>query len=185
MTHRSVATEAGTSVRATTYYFTSRDDMLAQALEHYAETAIARFDALSLPPESLCELSVDPIDGAALLLAEVVRSDLGVDRTGLVAEYELLLEVGRRPGLEAVYRRWQGRLEQILADYAAFFGSADPAADARLVLATLRGLELEALGRPSQELELDGLVRCFSRLLRGLFVGPRSIASPPRGPCQN
>jgi len=86
---------------------------------------------------------------AAEILADTVLSDLTADRVGLMAEYELVLETSRHPALEAYYRQWQQSIEKILGDYARALGSSDPALDARIVLAMLRGLELEALARPS------------------------------------
>jgi DNA-binding transcriptional regulator YbjK len=167
ITHRAVATEAAVSVRATTYYFTSRDDLLEQALRHYAATAIARFDALAPSPEVIAA-ATDPIDGAAALLAHIVMSDLE-DHTGLVAEYELALEVSRKPELEPVYGAWQEELEQMLRGYCAFFGSADPALDARVLLATLRGLEIDALTHPSQPRTHAELAAVFRRLLGAML----------------
>ena len=170
VTHRAVAKEAGTSVRATTYYFASRDELLAEALCHYAETAIARFDALAVPVGSLSGLEPERLAAAAAqMLARTVLSDLRDDRAGLVAEYELVLEIGRNTALEEVYERWQERLERMLRGYASALGSPDPALDARLVLATLRGLEIEALARPStppDEADLDALFRRLIQLIR-------------------
>ncbi len=170
VTHRAVAAEAGTSVRATTYYFRSREELLRESLEHYATTAIARFDAIGAP------LSADvttPVEAAADLLAATVLSDVVDDRAGLVAEYELVLEIGRNSGLEPVYRAWQDKLESILAGYAEMLGSSDPALDARVVLATLRGLEIEALARPSRKPSRAELRRLFRVLLEGLAARRR------------
>lgn len=170
VTHRAVAEEAGTSVRATTYYFDSREHLLEEALRHYAETAVARFDHLAV---ALPDPPADAIDAAAGLLAQTVIGDLVEDRAGLVAEYELVLEIGRNPALEPAYRAWQTRLEEMLAGYARLFGSSDPEGDARLVLATLRGLELEALARPTAAPDLDDLRRVFARQLRALYAADR------------
>ncbi len=52
--------------------------------------------------------------------------------------------------------------------YAELLGSSDPPRDARLVLATLRGLELEALARPSCPPTQEELIALFRRLLTGL-----------------
>ncbi|MBI4951198.1 MAG: TetR family transcriptional regulator [Myxococcales bacterium] len=171
VTHRAVATEAGTSLRATTYYFTSREELLTEALRHYAATAIARFDAIRAP---LAADVATPVAAAADLLAATVLSDVVDDRAGLVAEYELVLEVGRNAALEPVYRAWQAKLETLLAGYAALLGSGDPALDARLVLATLRGLELEALARPSERPSRRDLRALFARLLGGLRATGRA-----------
>lgn len=165
VTHRAVAAEAGTSLRATTYYFASRDELLTEALRHYANTAIERIDALLMP---LAEDFEAALEGAARMLALTVLSDLTDDRAGLVAEYELVLEIARNPALESTYRDWQQRLEDILIVYGERFGARDPAGDARLVLATLRGLEIEALARPSAPAVFDDLQRLFERLLRSL-----------------
>ncbi len=170
VTHRAVASEAGTSLRATTYYFASREELLTEALRHYAQTAIERFDAIraalpqrtSLPPEL-----------AAELLAQTVLSDVVADRQGLVAEYELVLEVGRNASLEAAYAAWQAQLEEILARYAEAMGSSEPKLHARIVLATLRGLEIEALARPSQSPRRSDLKRVFQLVLESLVARSR------------
>ena len=167
VTHRAVAEEAGTSLRATTYYFASRDELLTEALRHYARTAIARFDALRVPLDAALDVG-DPVQTGATVLAATVMSDVLDDRDGLVAEYELVMEIGRRPELEDEYREWQSRLTALLATYARRFGAADPELDARLVLATLRGLEIEALARPSERPDPVALRAVFERLLRGL-----------------
>jgi DNA-binding transcriptional regulator YbjK len=167
VTHRAVAAEAGLSVRATTYHFGSRDALFGEALRHYATTAISRFDALAVDPEQLAVLGDGAIDVAAQLLAHVVVSDVVEDRDGLVAEFELVLEIARRPELEAVYREWQAKLEAMICAYAEHLGSSDPALDARVVLATLRGLEIEALARPSHAPDVGDLTSVFRRVLQG------------------
>lgn len=173
VTHRAVAREAGTSLRSTTYYFGSREELLVEALRLYAATALARFDAFKATLPRLEELPVPPppevLEAAATVLADTVLSDLG-DGTGLIAEYELVLETTRHPALEADYRAWQQSLEDILAGYARAFGSSDPALDARIALATLRGLEIEALARPSSSPTQEELAAVFLRLLRGMVA---------------
>lgn len=165
VTHRAVAAEAGSSVRATTYYFASREELLTEALRHYAQTAIERFDTIqaALPHGALL-----PVETAAELLAQTVLSDVVDDRPGLVAEYELVLETGRNAGLEAAYATWQKQLEAILARYAEAMGSADPKLHARIVLATLRGLEIEALARPSKAPRRADLKKIFLVVLASL-----------------
>jgi DNA-binding transcriptional regulator YbjK len=178
VTHRAVAREAGTSLRATTYYFASRDELLARALEHYARTALARFDGVAVPD---LRDGDDPIALAANLLAGTVLSDLEDDRAGLVAEYEIVLEISRTGALEAPYRAWQGRLEAILAGYAEQLGARDPAMLARIVLSTLRGLELEALSRPSAPPRAEDLTAVFQALLEALAQreGGATVKRPP------
>ncbi|MFW5876411.1 MAG: TetR/AcrR family transcriptional regulator [Myxococcota bacterium] len=168
VTHRGVAEEAGTSARATTYYFASREELLTEALRHYAETALARFERIATTDPAARE---DPVGAAARMLADTVVSDLTEDRAGLVAEYELVLEAGRKPDeLEAAYARWQAKLLDLLAAHARELGSTRPHEHARLVLATLRGLEIEALAHPTRHVDRDELCRIFRTLLRALIA---------------
>lgn len=167
VTHRAVAREAGTSVRATTYYFDSRETLLIEALQHYADTAVARFDELGIPPEAL---RPGAIEAGARMLADTVLGDLNDPHLGVVAEYELVLEVGRNPALEGHYRRWQERLEMMIQLYARVLGSPDPVLDARIALAAIRGLEIEALARPSRPADRVDLERIFRRLLTGMLA---------------
>lgn len=164
VTHRAVAAEAGTSLRATTYYFESREVLLREALRYYAETAGSRIARLAKPIEP----SEDMTRAAAGLLADIVLSDLLEDREGLISEYELVLHVGRQPDLEESYAAWQGRLESVLLAYATLAGSPCPSVDAQLVLATLRGIEIAALAAPSETPSRERLMVLFERLLAGL-----------------
>jgi len=183
VTHRAVATEVGTSVRATTYYFESREALLEAALRHYAERAMARFDELAslfVAEQSTSKTSrkEETIALAASVLTASIASDLADPVGGLVAEVELILEIARRPALEDAYAAWQSKLEAMLEAHASTLGSSTPALDARLVLATLRGLELEALARPTHR-RTDGEIRAvFERLLGAIAAG---TPTPPAG----
>lgn len=165
VTHRAVAAEAGASVRATTYYFASRDELLREALAHYARVAIERFQLME---RALASAGAMSTDDAADALAAIVIADVVGDRVGLIAEYELALEAARSPSLESTYREFQAALEAMLATHARALGAPEPKLAARLVLATLRGLELEALARPSEKPSERAIARVFHRLLAGL-----------------
>ncbi|GMV38686.1 MAG: putative transcription regulator, TetR family protein [Myxococcales bacterium] len=170
VTHRAVAAEGGTSVRATTYYFASREQLLGEALVHYADTAIGRIDALTATLGALPKERAALREKIADLLALSVLSNLG-DRTGLIAEYELILETARNPTLEDTYRRWQERLECLIRHFALELGSDAPEEDTRIVLAVLRGVEMEALSRPSREAGFAELRQTMGHLLAGLEAG--------------
>lgn len=167
VTHRAVAAEAGTSLRATTYYFESREALLREALLHYASTSMERFGRIAAMRD---ETATEPLDAAADLLAAVVMSDLEEDRAGLVAELELALEIGRDPELEGAYAAWERGLLDLLEAYATVLGAASPPSTARIVLAALRGLEIEALVHPSRKADRADLRATFRTLL-GALVG--------------
>lgn len=179
VTHRAVALEAGTSLRATTYYFASRDDLLAQAFELYAARAIARFSAM----QELLASTPLSAETAADALAAIVVGDVVDDRAGLVAEYELALEAARTPSVAPLYRRWERALDAMLVEHARALGSTTPSLHARLVLATLRGLEIEALARSDEPLDAASLREAFVTLLRALVAGAGGVNAPaPRAP---
>ncbi|HET6850537.1 MAG TPA: TetR family transcriptional regulator [Gaiellales bacterium] len=99
-THRAVAAEASVALASTTYHFTSKSDLIRQALELVIERSTASVAAHSAPPGP---------DGAEALverlvaLAEALASD---QRAPLTAQYELLLEAGRRAELRPLAERW-------------------------------------------------------------------------------
>jgi DNA-binding transcriptional regulator YbjK len=174
VTHRAVAEEAGTSLRATTYYFASREALLRESLIFYAERSMERFARVASGFSRVPARA--PIDEAADRLAAVVMSDLEEDRAGLVAELELALEIGRDPQLEAAYAKWERGLLDLLEAYAASLGSKAPAQHARVVLATLRGLEIEALVRPSRKPSRADLRATFKLLLDALVAEAKEDA---------
>jgi DNA-binding transcriptional regulator YbjK len=119
VTHRAVAAEAGVPLAATTYYFSSRDDLVAQALVLCAERDVARFEQRSL--------------------AEVLDEDLAGDRDELLASYELWLEAARNPKLRPTARTvsdtYVAAARRLLGDDT----------DARVAIAAFEGLTLEVL----------------------------------------
>lgn len=144
VTHRSVAAEAGASLRATTYYFSSKDDLLQQALAHYVDDRIVRVE------EAAAALAQgDPLstDHATELLTAFVSEELTAGHARLVAEYELALEATRSASLAAHYERFRTALIALLSALTETAGSSSPELDAQLILATVRGIELDALTR--------------------------------------
>jgi TetR/AcrR family transcriptional regulator, regulator of biofilm formation and stress response len=164
VTHRAVAEEAGVPLGSTTYYFDSRDDLLAQALEHVAGEAVRRYARLAEELRSV----TSPEELADGLLGELVAA--AEDRTAYIAEYELWLEAGRRPELREAAESWCDAEQHAVAGAMESLGSSDPATDASLVVATIDGLGERLLGREenpakaAKELRPE-LVRLIERLV--------------------
>jgi DNA-binding transcriptional regulator YbjK len=164
VTHRAVAEEAGVPLGSTTYYFDSRDDLLAQALEHVASEAVDRYAKLAADlrtvktPEELADGLLSELTGAA------------EDRTAYIAEYELWLEAGRRPELREAAQSWCDAEQHAVAGAMESLGSRDPATDASLVVAAIDGLGERLLGREDDPAEAakelrPELVRLIERLV--------------------
>src|SRR5262245_1778946 len=147
ITHRAVAKEAGVPLGSTTYYFKSRDDLLAQALEHVAAEEVERYGRLG---EDLRGI------GSARKLADRLVDELVAaarDRVAYTAEYELWLEAGRRPELREAAQNWCDAEQLAVAGALERLGSSDPRADASLVVAAIDGLGERVLAREDDPAE--------------------------------
>src|SRR6187551_39219 len=87
VTHRAVAEEAGVPLGSTTYYFDSRDDLLAQALQQVSGRII---DTSEETAERLA--AVETADELADALCEWLVDAVAPGRNLFVAEYQLWLE---------------------------------------------------------------------------------------------
>jgi DNA-binding transcriptional regulator YbjK len=166
VTHRSVAEEAGVPIAATTYYFSSKEDLLREALRLHAEREAERV------AEAMRMLGEGPptVEALAAHLADFVDYGLGAGRQALIAEYELLLRAARDPGLESLsrvfYDRIRGQLEETLTE----LGAGEPPAAAQLVMAAVAGLEVDNLATPTTRMSREELRQLIGRLLHSLLV---------------
>jgi TetR/AcrR family transcriptional regulator, regulator of biofilm formation and stress response len=150
--HRAVAAEAGVPLGSTTYYFDSKDDMVARALEHVAEREAERLraksegGALDVGPELLPER-----------LADIVIDVWAGDRVTLLAQYELYLESARRPDLRPAAERWDQAYRDFLLHALERLGTPDPDRRARLLCAGLDGLLLDHVATGSDPADLRSL----------------------------
>ena len=142
LTHRRVAEAAGLPLAATTYWFASKEELLAQTYRRAAERDIARLEELGARLSSQRPVARRKLPGA---LARLVTDELDGNRTGLVACYALWLEAARRPELRELSRAWTSAYVRVAAELLASAGSRDPELDARIVVAALDGLSLDAL----------------------------------------
>jgi DNA-binding transcriptional regulator YbjK len=101
--HRAVAHRAGLPLASTTYYFSSLDDLIANAVEHAgtreAEQLRARVAALSRRrrgAESTADILVDLLVGEANGLRVTEQ---------LISRYERYIACARQPGLRDIERR--------------------------------------------------------------------------------
>lgn len=163
VTHRSVARAAGVPLAATTYYFSSIDDLLASALELATEEEIARFRVEA--DELLSAVEVGP--APAERLAELMLAALAGERKALIAQYELWLEATRRPALRESARRSTEAYVELATELLRRVGSAAPETDGRLLIAAVDGLLLEALTEPG-EIDPARLRPALTRLLAAL-----------------
>ncbi|HEY8517127.1 MAG TPA: TetR family transcriptional regulator [Candidatus Binatia bacterium] len=145
VTHRRVAAEADVPLGSTTYYFASRDDLLREAFRWHAG---AVYDALDRLADDVPLRSADDVIG---FLVELVRRELEVP-SGILVEYELIVRAARDPQLAREVNGYERNLTSRLAEALERLGVAHALEAARILIAIVRGFEIESLTRSSVEL---------------------------------
>ena len=167
VSHRAVAELAQVPLGSTTYWFASRQEMLREALEHFARMEIATLR------ERLAGVLDKRLSRRRLVdeFTAHLLSQLGEARWRTVAEYALIQEATRQPELEPVCREWTEAWEQLLTEVFASFGARSPELEARMFLAMLDGLLVGQLAAPSEDVEhkviRPALEAWFSRIPGG------------------
>jgi TetR/AcrR family transcriptional regulator, regulator of biofilm formation and stress response len=167
VSHRAVAERAGLPLAATTYYFRSRDDLVRQAFARLIDHELAaQTDQLAACTERLTDNT--PAAVAAALVAVLLPDD-DADRVRQLALWELYLQAAREPALRELARSWTDGCRAMTAGLLRSTGYPHEAEDARLVLATVEGLIIEALveGRPDGVPVLAGTLARVLAALRG------------------
>ncbi|MET8338126.1 TetR/AcrR family transcriptional regulator [Streptosporangium canum] len=129
VTHRAVARRAHLPLAATTYYFASRDELVAEAFTLLVAGELAALRAAATGP--------DPF-GALLSAAQA-------DRPRQIGLWELYVQAGRDPALQQVARAWTDGCGEILAGALGSAGHSPAPDDVRLLAALLTGLWLRQL----------------------------------------
>ncbi|HKR87757.1 MAG TPA: TetR family transcriptional regulator [Phenylobacterium sp.] len=142
LTHRLVAQRSGASLAATTYYFASMQDMIAEASNELLRTSLADMSALAEKIRGGGE------HGFRRFVARLAANGVGEHRERTLAWCEILLDGARRPDAHALNRKGFERLVQVWTQIARAFGVPYPAIAARSGLdiavgAFLHGLALE------------------------------------------
>jgi TetR/AcrR family transcriptional regulator, regulator of biofilm formation and stress response len=160
VTHRRVAAEAGVPLGATTYYFSSKDDLLRETLRHGAQSE-------SEFPAAVAE--------DAVALASTLAGDLGSyldDRPHALATYEVFLAAARDPQMADAAEAWTGASRRQLEPALASLGSTHSELDARVVTAALDGLGLEQLAGQRDDFVDAVAGPIIERLLTALLPHP-------------
>lgn len=147
VTHRRVAQLAEVPLGSTSYYFSSREEMLVEALETFGRQEIASLRA------RLTDQPLHRPSGRRYVdeLLEFLAPQLGDDHWRTVAQYALLCEAARRPELAPVVREWTQQWLTVLEEVFVALKAPDPELEAKMLLAMLDGFLLEQLGAPDAD----------------------------------
>lgn len=147
--HRAVAERAGLPLAATTYYFGSRDELLAAAFELLADRQLASSRRATAGVGG---------DTAAATLVAIVLGAPSPERPALLTFYERFVAAGRHPSLQQTVRRWDDTVRALLADALPRLGYEPSLAP--LVLAVVDGATVAALaeGEPDPAAAANALL---------------------------
>ncbi len=162
VTHRAVAREARVPLAATTYYFSSKDELIGEALAALVEDEISR---IAIRAAEMGPAMSSPADSAAAL-AELLFTDLD-SIGGHLAQYEVYLEAARRPGLRPIAAHWRESFVALAESALRLAGAAEPKRLAPVLVAGIDGTLVHELSA-GIEGERD-LARLRDRL-EGLFA---------------
>ena len=145
VTHRRVAAKAGVSLSSTTYHFDTREDLIAEAFEHYIVEANEMIGSVSIDAVRSLEEAID-------FAMDYARREFA-DPELLQAEYELILYAARAPRVRTAFLAWQRGIESMMAEILERLGILQPLKTARTLSGLIRAFELERLTRPETDLE--------------------------------
>ena len=153
VTHRLVAERAGVPLAATTYYYESKFDILADAanasMQLYA-VAFAKAAARYRANES----------GAVRLrdfAFRLIRNAAGVHKAGTIAWAETALDAVRHPESLVLARNWNAHINALWTNIADALGARNGRAVARSGIDTVTGLLFMTIALGLSEAELDSV----------------------------
>lgn len=146
VTHRAVAREAGVPLAATTYYFSSKDELITEAVDLLVADEVAQ---LAERAAALGEDVGSPERAAAALVSVLVPDRAGVGAQ--LAKFELYLEAVRRPALRPIVAKWQDGFIGLAEMALAAAGVPEPSRRAASLVPAVDGVLMYELSRAGEE----------------------------------
>lgn len=175
VTHRAVADEAGVPLAATTYYFTSKHELLRETLEYAARRELEGYE------QDESWLAAQQAASAGELAETLAQGALAyLEAPDTLAHYEVFLAAGREPSLADTANAWTDANVQMLEPVLERLGSPRPTIDAHIVTAMIDGLVLEQLAGPRADFADAVLRPALQRTLAALLDSPIPDAGAPR-----
>lgn len=161
--HRAVAERAGVSLGSTTYHFSSIEDLITSAFQHWREQKMKQVNPYYLEVENRLRPYKDavvPQSERTKMAAWVCEQSVGYvcdqiedKRYDRIIELSFYHESIRYPSLRTLLKKVRQVELQYLKAAHRIMGSPEPAADARATLALFRQLEQSAVMAVLPELD--------------------------------
>jgi AcrR family transcriptional regulator len=169
--HRAVAQEAGVPLSATTYYFKDIHDLLADALTLYARDVmenvvnpfwvrVREWLFVTFPLYSGTDIRAQLpmiVDFAVSNAVDDIIDRLTHHRERLMVEQSFWYAILQDERLHALGLDYSQAVLRDATQMLAFIGVEHPASAARLILMTIKQLEVEGLLRPLESLDRDAM----------------------------
>jgi TetR/AcrR family transcriptional regulator, regulator of biofilm formation and stress response len=165
VTHRSVSERADVSLGATTYYFGTKRQLLAEVFRAHLAAVHERVAELVADGAAAAAAAPARAAGLARFLEGAVRDD----RLGTLATLELALERARDPLLRRRLQIPAARSDAYAAEMLRRLRSPCPEDDAVLLSAALNGLKLEWLAEGERS-AFARRIPALARRLAELFL---------------
>ncbi len=141
VTHRTVAREAKVPLAATTYYFASKNEILAEALESLSAAEVERLSDLT---SEIMTGSKSQEEVAAALGKALIPEPEEAERRWL-AQFEIYVEAARNPELRPAVQRWREAFVGLAESSLRAVGAPDPERRAPIAIAAINGILLDRL----------------------------------------
>lgn len=164
VTHRRVADAAGVPLAATTYYFSSKEDLMQAAMGRLIEREAKVFGAIADAVGGGGSMSID--EGVEALIAYqhyLIREK----RMAQFAEFELYLRVARTASGSDALGQWPQAFREVAEAALTALGAAQPRRDGHALVALIHGLVLHALTAQDPDRFADEVM---APVLRGWFA---------------
>lgn len=148
VTHRAVAARAGVPLSTTSYFFSSIDELVTEAL---ATSTTDHIDGLDEVGRSVPAHAED----ASTAIHEAVQQTLGKDGAEAINQVEFLLAAGRQPELRAQATEFVARLVDPIAEQLGSIGIADADRLAWALVAIGEGATLHRLAHLDVDLHAN------------------------------
>ena len=173
VTHRAVADEAGVPASSTTYFFSSLDELVAEAVRSAMDAELERIREL--------EAQLAGAENSSQAIDSFVDFVSSAPSPHTVAQFEMYLHASRNDELQAAVAEIVRATRDVAADTAKQLGIADPSVG-RAIIAMIDGFALHQIADPSPENH-----RALRVALTALSVGygalerARHLISPSEG----
>jgi DNA-binding transcriptional regulator YbjK len=166
-THRAVESAAGVPHGTVTYYFGSRDGLLAAAVERMRELDEGRVAAMA--QQLVMAFATSGLDAVIDAVAEGGAALFEDDPVPMQARYEMLLAGSRDEAIGTLMRECTQIFWDLAKPVVIAAGSTDPDGDARIIMAMIDGLYFDAVtkGPPDPALLRRGIRQALRSIVPG------------------